>query len=92
MKKTLVVDSAFHEMRIDRYLRNKLGKIPQSLIEKNLKKGKIKLNKKKVKSSIKIKLNDKIELFDFKFEEKIINSKIKFQPTNIIINCGPSIR
>ena len=26
-----------------------------------------------------------IELFDFKFEEKIINSKIKFQPTNIII-------
>ena len=45
MKKTLVVDSAFHEMRIDRYLRNKLGKIPQSIIEKNLRRGKIKLNK-----------------------------------------------
>ena len=85
MKKTLVVDSTFNEMRIDRYLRNKLGKIPQSFIEKKLRRGQIKLNKKKVKSSTKIKLNDKIELFDFKFEEKIINSKIKFQPTNIII-------
>ena len=85
MKKTLVVDSTFNEMRIDRYLRNKLGKIPQSFIEKKLRIGKIKLNKKKVKSSTKIKLNDKIELFDFKFEDKIINSKIKFQPTNVII-------
>ena len=49
MKKTLVVDSTFNEMRIDRYLRNKLGKIPQSFIEKKLRIGKIRLNKKKGK-------------------------------------------
>jgi len=35
-------------MRIDRWLRNKLGKVPQSLIEKNLRMGKIKINKKKM--------------------------------------------
>ena len=85
MIKSFVVDATFNNMRLDRFLRNKLGKIPQGLIEKKLRAGKIKLNKKKVKSSTKITFNDKIELFDFEFEEKIINNKIKFQPSNIII-------
>ena len=52
-------------MRIDRLLRNHLGKIPQGLIEKNLRIGNIKLNKKKVKSSIKVKQGDKIDFFNF---------------------------
>ena len=51
-------------MRIDRCIRYYLGKIPQSLIEKNLRAGKIKLNKKKIKSSHKVKTNDKIDLFN----------------------------
>ena len=72
-------------MRLDRYLRNKLGKLPQSLIEKSLRSGKIKLNKKKVKSSIKIKINDKIELFNFVYKDKIYQKKIKFKPNNKII-------
>ena len=85
MIKSFVVDATYNNMRLDRFLRNKLGKIPQGLIEKKLRAGKIKLNKKKVKSSTKITFNDKIELFDFKFEEKIISNKKKFEPTNIII-------
>ena len=48
-------------MRIDRWIRHKLGNIPQGLIEKNLRAGKIKLNKKKIKSSHKVKTNDEIE-------------------------------
>ena len=52
MIKSFVVDSAYNNMRLDRYLRNKLGQIPQSLIEKNIRNGKIKLNRKKTKSSI----------------------------------------
>ena len=58
-------------MRIDRFLRNYLGKIPQGLIEKNLRNGKIKLNQKKVKSSQKVRTDDKISLFNFNFEENI---------------------
>ena len=85
MIKSFVVDSAYNNMRLDRYLRNKLGQIPQSLIEKNIRNGKIKLNKKKTKSSIKIRSNDKIELFDFKFKENINQIKKKFEPNNIII-------
>ena len=40
-------------MRIDRWLRNKIGRIPQSLIEKNLRSGKIRINKKKDETSTK---------------------------------------
>ena len=36
-------------LRIDRWIKNELTKIPQSLIEKDLRKGKIKVNKKKSK-------------------------------------------
>ena len=72
MIKSFIVDSTFNEMRFDRFLRNKIGKIPQSLIEKNLRAGKIKLNKKKIKSSHKIKTNDKIDFFNINFKEKIL--------------------
>jgi len=77
--------SDFNNMRIDRWIRNNLGKFPQSLIEKNLRNGKIKLNSKKVKSSHKVKTNDQIELFNFEFKKTIIQRKIKFEPNDQII-------
>ena len=85
MNKSFVVDSTFVDMRLDRFLRNKLGNLPQSLIEKNLRNGKIKLNKKKVKSSFKLKLNDKIAVFNLSFQHKITNNKVKFTPSNTTI-------
>ena len=85
MNKRFIVDSTSNNMRLDRWLRNKLGKIPQSLIEKTLRSGKIKLNDKKVKSSSKVKINDKIDLFNFKFEEKKYQKKIKFNPSKEIV-------
>ena len=78
-------------MRIDRWLRNSLGKIPQGLIEKSLRSGKIKLNKKKIKSSYKIKTNDKIEIFNFDFEEKVLKNKIRFKPTKEIIKSNENL-
>ena len=56
MKKTYNVDKKYNNMRIDRCIRNIFGKIPQSLIEKNLRNGKVKLNKKKLKVQKKLKL------------------------------------
>ncbi len=85
MNKSFVVDSTFVDMRLDRFLRNKLGNLPQSLIEKNLRNGKIKLNKKKVKSSFKLKLNDRIAVFNLSFQHKITNDKVKFTPSNTTI-------
>ena len=88
MKKSYIVDSTCKDMRIDRWIRNYVGKIPQSLIEKNLRAGKIKLNKKKVKSSFKIKTGDKIDLFNINFKENIIQKKIKFIPSKEIIKSN----
>ena len=85
MKKSFIVDYEFNEMRLDRWIRNNLGKIPQGLIEKNLRNGIIKVNKRKVKSSYKIKTHDQINIFNFEFKESIINKKIKFNPTKEII-------
>ena len=53
------------DIRIDRWLRRKFNSLPQSLIEKKLRKGLIKLNNKIVKSNKKIKENDLIEIFDY---------------------------
>ena len=91
MIKNFIVDSTCNEMRIDRWLRNKLGKVPQGLLEKNLRSGKIKVNKKKVKSSFKIKTDDKIDVFNLTFEEKFDQKKIKFNPTNEIIKSNEDL-
>src|SRR5210317_419701 len=91
MKKTYTVESTFNDMRLDRWIRNVLGNIPQGLIEKNLRSGKIKLNKKKVKSSTKVKTNDQIDLFDFEFKETILQKKIKFEPSQNIIKANEEL-
>ena len=85
MKKNISVDSTYNNMRIDRFIRNQLGSVPQGLIEKNLRNGKIKLNKKKVKSSTKIKTNDLINFFNFNFQKYILQKKQKYNPNNEII-------
>jgi 23S rRNA pseudouridine955/2504/2580 synthase len=88
MKKSYIVDKTCNEMRIDRWIRHSLGKIPQGLIEKYLRAGKIKINKKKIKSSYKVNVNDEIDLFNIDFKETIIQKKIKFEPSKEIIKSN----
>ena len=91
MIKNYIVDSTYDNMRLDRWLRNKIGNIPQSLIEKFLRSGKIKINKKKVKSSFKVKANDKIDIFNLNFKENIIQKKKTFKPSNEIIKSNEDL-
>ena len=91
MNKTYIVDSTYEGIRIDRWIRNNLGKVPQSLIEKNLRIGKIKLNKKKIKSSTKLKKKDTINTYDLTFEINKINNKLKFIPTRDVIKENESL-
>ena len=88
MKKSFTVDSTCNDMRIDRWTRLKIGKIPQGLIEKYLRSGKIKLNKKKIKSSTKVKTNDVVNIFNLDFKETITQKKIKFEPSKEIIKSN----
>ena len=89
MIKNYVVESTCNDMRLDRWLRNKLGKIPQGLIEKNLRLGKIKINKK-VKSSFKVRTN-KNRYFNFNFKENIQHNKKLFKPSNEIIKSNEDL-
>ena len=88
MNKSYTVDSTCNDMRIDRWTRLKIGKIPQGLIEKYLRSGKIKINKKKIKSSTKVKTNDIVSFFNLDFKETIVQKKIKFEPSKEIIRSN----
>ena len=88
MKKSYIVDSTCNDMRIDRWIRFKIGKIPQGLIEKYLRSGKIKLNKKKIKSSQKISTKDNIDLFNIELKDTIFQKKIKFKPSKEVIKSN----
>ena len=83
MKKSFLVDDNFVDTRLDRWFRRNVCEIPQSLIEKNLRKGCIKVNNKKKKSSYKVKKNDQISIYNIKFSEnKKAKHKIKYKPTS----------
>ena len=80
MKKSFKIDKSSIGMRFDRWIKNNIGKIPQSLIEKNLRKGNIKLNLKKAKSSTKLKLNDEIIFFNLNYKFNLSKNNKKFNP------------
>ena len=67
-------------MRLDRWIKNNIGKYPQSLLEKSIRKGKIKLNKKKTNSSYKLKIGDEVSFYNFNYEFKKIKT-IKYRPS-----------
>ena len=81
-------------MRVDRWLRKNKYKIPQGLIEKLLRNGKIKINDKKVKSSFKVKTNDKVKIFNLNINANLKNEYapsnqiIKSSEDTIIFNCS----
>jgi len=85
MKKLIHVEKTYNMMRIDRFLRNHFGQLPQSLIEKNLRNGKIKINKKKIKSSTKVKINDQVEIYNFEIKPGFYKDKKKFKPSHEVI-------
>ena len=91
MLKSFIVDSTCNNMRLDRWLRRNIGNIPQSLIEKFLRSGKVKINKKKVKSSFKVKTNDKVNIFNINFKENIVQKKKLFNPSNEVIKSNEDL-
>ncbi len=67
MKKIYTIKIDYTETRLDRWFRKNISQVPQSLIEKNLRKGRIKVNYKKIKSSYKLQKNDKVILYNIAF-------------------------
>jgi len=82
MKKTFLVKDDFVDSRVDRWFKRNVYNVPQSLIEKNLRQGRIKINNKKSKSSYKLRKNDLIFVDNLNFiaNNKKINKK-KYKAT-----------
>ena len=82
MKNTFSIQDNFVNSRLDRWFRRQVSNVPQSLIEKNLRKGNIKVNNKKAKSSYKLKFNDLVIIKNINFtKNNIKEAKGNYIPT-----------
>jgi 23S rRNA pseudouridine955/2504/2580 synthase len=82
MFKKFIVDKDYHNSRLDKWFKQNVFNIPQSLIEKIIRKNKIKVNKKKTKTSYRVQFHDIIEIYGInkiKFNDK--SKKIKYKPS-----------
>ena len=92
MIKKFIITDEFVNSRLDRWFRRKIFDIPQSLLEKSIRKGYIKVNNKKEISSYKLKLQDKINVYELKLianKHKIKN--IPYQPTKNEISFSSTL-
>ena len=69
------VKDVFINTRLDRWFRKNICEIPQSLLEKTIRQGNIKVNKKKYKSSYKLKSTDLIYIANINFIPRKSNNK-----------------
>ena len=72
MKNSFSIQSDFVNSRLDRWFRRNVCDVPQSLIEKNIRRGNIKVNNKKEKSSYKLRFNDVVLIKNVDFKKKVI--------------------
>jgi len=82
MLKKFIVNKDYHNSRFDKWFKQNISNVPQSLIEKLVRKKKIKINKKKVKTSYRVQSNDIVELYaieDLKSNNK--SKKEKYKPS-----------
>ena len=71
MPTTFTVEEDYQDTRLDRWFKNNVIDIPHSLIEKIIRLNKVKVNKKKTKSSYRVQIGDLVEVYNIeKFEQK----------------------
>ena len=91
MKKEYIIEPDYTNARLDRWLKKNVCNIPQSLIEKNIRKGNIKVNNKKEKSSYKLKINDLITIFNYNFLPNQNKKKVIYEATKKDLKLNNSL-
>tara|TARA_Y200000002_G_scaffold109799_1_gene89967 strand:+ start:145 stop:1053 length:909 start_codon:yes stop_codon:yes gene_type:complete len=87
MPKTYTVEKDYQNTRFDKWFKAKIISLPQSLIEKIIRLNKVKINKKKVKSSYRVQYGDIVEIYDIsKFKENNRPKILKYKPSKKEIN------
>ena len=64
MPQKVIVKKDYHNSRFDKWFKLNVIDLPQSLIQKILRLNKVKINRKKVKSSYRVQLGDIVEIYD----------------------------
>ena len=81
MPKSYTVVDDYHDSRLDRWFILNVINLPHSLIEKIIRQNKIKVNKKKTKSSYRVQSGDVIDVYDLlKFKPIDKKEKLKYIP------------
>ena len=81
MPKSYTVEDDYNGSRLDKWFKNKIINLPHSLLEKLLRQNKVKVNKKKTKSSYRLQTGDLIEIYDIsKLKPIDKKEKIKYLP------------
>ncbi len=82
MPQTYTVEEDYHNSRFDRWFKAKILDLPQSLLQKILRLNKVKINRKKIKSSYRVQLGDIVEIYDIsKFKISDRPKIIKYKPS-----------
>ena len=75
------MDDTYPNTRLDKWFVQKVISVPHSLVEKIIRQNKIKVNKKKTKSSYRLQNGDLIEIYDIsKFKPISKEIKVKYKP------------
>ena len=87
MPKKVTVNKDYHNSRFDKWFKSNIIDLPQSLIEKIIRLNKIKINRKKVKSSYRVQLGDIVEIYDISKFKVTVRPKIKkYKPSRKEVN------
>jgi 23S rRNA pseudouridine955/2504/2580 synthase len=82
MFKKFIVGKDYHNSRFDKWFKQNVFNVPQSLLEKIIRKNKVKVNKKKTKTSYRVQFHDIIEIYDInKIKSDDRSKKIKYKPS-----------
>ena len=82
MPQKVLVKKDYHNSRFDRWFKANIIDLPQSLIEKIIRLNKVKINRKKIKSSYRVQTGDIIEIYDIsKFKVNDRPKIIKYKPS-----------
>ena len=81
MPKSYTVEDDYRDSRLDKWFKNEIINLPHSLLEKILRQNKVKVNKKKTKSSYRLQVGDLIEIYNISNLKPVDKKeKIKYLP------------
>ena len=82
MPQTFIIEEDYQDSRFDKWFKRNIIDLPQSLIEKIIRLNKVKINRKKTKSSYRVQSGDVVDIYDISKFKKTSRPKIlKYKPS-----------